>query len=78
MVFFIASIYVAICQFCSFTFPVLFTKNNKLWNERKEDFFLYIAASAYHAIPSVVEDYIFIHNRIFRHTCMYKQFILTK
>ena len=22
------------------TFPVLFTKNNNLWNERKEDYFL--------------------------------------
>ena len=26
-----------LCQFYSFTFPMLFTENNKLWKERKED-----------------------------------------
>ena len=32
---------VTFCRFYSITSPVLLTKNNKLWNEGKEDF-LYI------------------------------------
>ena len=38
-------------HFVNFTLsppPVLFTKNNKLWNERKVDFFVYMATSADH------------------------------
>ena len=41
MTFFIPFTSVSHCQFNSVTFPVLFTENNKLWNERKE-YFLYI------------------------------------
>ena len=29
---------VTFCQFYSITSPVLFNKNNKLWNKRKENF----------------------------------------
>ena len=32
---------VTFCQFYSITSPVVFTKNNKLWNKRKDNF-LYI------------------------------------
>ena len=39
MTFFIQFICVTLCQFYSATSPVLFTKNEKLWNERKEYFF---------------------------------------
>ena len=35
-------------QFYPITSLVLFTKNNKLWNEHKED--VYVAASVYHVI----------------------------
>ena len=49
----------------------LFTKHNKLWIERKEDFFVYMAASAYHVISKDVENRIFRKNCIFRRTCMY-------
>ena len=40
---------VTLPQFHSFTSLVLFSKNNKLWNEKKKDFG-YMAASAYHVI----------------------------
>ena len=30
---------VTLCQIYSFVSPILFTKNNKLWNEIKEGFF---------------------------------------
>ena len=36
-----------------------------------------MAASAYHVISKEVENCIFSHNWIFRHTCMYKQPTLT-
>ena len=36
--FFIPFIWVTPFQVYSFNFPVFFTKNNKLWNERKKDF----------------------------------------
>ena len=55
----------------SITSPVLFTK-------LKEDFFAYIAASAYHVISKEVKNHVFRHNWFFRHTCMYKQPTLTK
>ena len=61
-----------LCQFYSIASLVLFTRNNKLWNERKEGFFICMAASANHFISKYVENCIFRHNRIFRHTCMYK------
>ena len=38
MTFFIPLTFVTLCQFYSITFPVLFTKNNKLGNETKENF----------------------------------------
>ena len=57
---------------------VLPTKNNKLWNKRKEVFFVYVAASTYCVISKEVESRVFRRNRIFRHTCLYKQPILTK
>ena len=41
MTFFFPFTCVSFSQFYSITFPVLFTKNSKLWNKRKEDF-LYI------------------------------------
>ena len=55
---------------------VLFTKNIKLWNERKEGFFVYMAASLDHVLSKEVGNRIFRHN--FRHSCKYKQPMLTK
>ena len=69
MTFFIPFTSVSHCRFNSVTFPVLFTKNNN---------FVHVAASVYHVISKEVENHIFRHNRIFRHTCMHKQLILTK
>ena len=66
---------VILCQFYSIASPTLFTKNRKLWNERKDKG---VAASAYHVIPKEVENFIFRENHIFRRICMYKQPILTK
>ena len=37
-----------------------------------------MAVSEYHVIPKEVENRIFRHNSIFRHTGMYKQLIFTK
>ena len=37
-----------------------------------------MTVSAYLVISKEVENYIFRHNRIFRHTCMHKQPTLTK
>ena len=37
-----------------------------------------MAASTYRVISKEVESRVFRRNRIFRHTCMYKQPILTK
>ena len=45
---------------------------------RKEVFFSYMTASAYHVIWKEVENHIFRHNWIFRHTCIYKQPTLRK
>ena len=77
MVFLIPKICVTLSQFYSITSIVLFTKNNKLWNKRK-NIFVCMAASAYHVISKEVENWVFRHNCIFRHTCLYKQPILTK
>ena len=56
--------YITLCQFYSIASPVLFSKNNSLWNERK-DFFVCMAASAYYHISKVVENCIM--DTIFRH-----------
>ena len=77
MTFFIPFTSISRCQLNSVTYPVLFTKNNKLWNERQE-YFLYIWLLQCNIISKEVENHIFRHNRIFRHTCMHKQLILTK
>ena len=45
-----------LCQFYFIASPVLFTKNKKLWNERKEDFFVCIAASAYRVVSKEGEN----------------------
>ena len=69
--------------FASIISLVLFTKNDKLWNERIQQF-LYIwllqRITLYQKkiVETEVENFIFRHNRIFRHTCIYKQPILTK
>ena len=44
MAFSISLTYFTLGQFYSITSPVLFTKSNKLWNEKREDFF-YMAVS---------------------------------
>ena len=43
----------------------------------KRRFFVSMATSAYHVLLKEAENCIFRHSRIFRHTCMYKQSILT-
>ena len=58
MVFFIPFKRVRLCQFYSITSPVLFIKNNKLKNEKKEDF---------NVLPKELENRIFRQNTIFRH-----------
>ena len=55
MAFFIPFTFVALCQCYYITSPVLFTKINKLWNKRKEDFFVYMAAWAYHYTSKEVD-----------------------
>ena len=40
--------------------------------EKKKDFLYYMAASAYHVISKEVENHVFKHNRIFRHTFIKK------
>ena len=45
------------------------------WKKRR--IFVHMAASTYHVISKEVENRVFKHNRIFRHTCMDKQPILT-
>ena len=66
---------VTLSQFYFITSLVLFIKNNKLENEKKKLFCIYGCLSA---ISKEVENRIFRHNFIFRHTCMYKQPRLTK
>ena len=46
------------------------------WEKRR--LFVDVTASAYHVISKEVENRILRPNLIFRHTCMYKQPILTK
>ena len=62
-------------QFQFITSPVLFTKLHEEtieWEKRR--YFAYMAASAYY---EEIENHIFRHNWIFRHTCMYQQPTLT-
>ena len=73
------------CQFYCIISPILFTKNNKLWNDKSENFLriwllcVYgFYASEHHVLLRKVENRIFRQNRIFRHTCMCKQPIFTK
>ena len=54
MPFLIPFAYITLCQFY-LPCVSLFTKNNKLWNERKKRFFVYMAASAYHVMLKEVE-----------------------
>ena len=46
LAFFIPFTCVTLCPFYLFMSHVLFTKYDKLWNERKEDFFFYMTASS--------------------------------
>ena len=75
MAFFIPLTCVTLSEFYSTT--SLSPKNNKPLNERKY-FFVYKTASAYHVLSKEVENCVLKDNRIFRHTCMYKQPMLTK
>ena len=64
-------------HFVNFTLLILlyyllnFTK--RLQKERKEIFFAYMAASSYRVMSKQVENGIFRHKWIYRHTCMRKQ-----
>ena len=69
---FISFTCVRLCQFYCATSPALFTRNNRLWNGRKEDYFTYGWFSVSRYIKEV-KNRIFRLNRIFRHTCMDKQ-----
>ena len=75
--FYVSFTQVTLCQFYSFTSAVLFTKNNKLWNERKNHL-LYLWLLQRITLYPKVENRLFRHNCIFRHRCMYKQPMLTK
>ena len=55
-------------QFLSIPSLTLFTKNYKLWKERKETFFCIHDCFNYHVISKEVENRVFRHNRIFRQT----------
>ena len=77
-IFFIPFSCVTLCQFNSFISLVLFTKINKLWDERKEDLLYIWLLQGITRIIKEVKNSIFRHSRIFRHTCMYKQPIMTK
>ena len=44
----------------------LFAQNNKLWDERNEDF-LYMATSTHHVMSKEVENHAFRHKHIFRY-----------
>ena len=79
MAFFTPFNFVTLCQFYCTTSPVSFTKLHQEtieWEGKR--FFAYMAASAYHVISTEVENYIFKHDWIFRHFCIYKQPTLTK
>ena len=64
-------LFFTLCQLLSITSQcnsVNFTK--KLKNKRKQNFFTFMAASAYHVIWKRVENHIFRHNWISGQTCM--------
>ena len=48
-------------QFYSITFLWLSTRCNKPWNERKDYFFVYMAASAVHITSKEIENRIVTH-----------------
>ena len=59
-------------QFSPIISSVLFTKSME-WGNIYIYIYIYMAAAAYHVISKEVENCIFRHNRIYRHTFMYKQ-----
>ena len=60
-----------LCHILSiFTFPVLISKNNKLWTEIKKSFCIYDYFSVLH-YEKGDKNGIFRQNRILRHACMY-------
>ena len=77
MAFFIPFTCVTLCQFYSITSPVLFTKNNKLWNERKEDF-LYTWLLQRITLYQGRKKIAYLDTIAFLATRIYKQPILTK
>ena len=72
--------FVTLCQFYSFTSPVLFTKLHEEIIESEKEDFLHIWLHQHIAlyISKEVENEIFRHNWILKHACMYKQPALTK
>ena len=78
MTFLIPLTCVTLSQFYSVIYLVLFTKNNKLWNEKKVDFFCICGCCSVHVISKEVENRVFRRNWIFRPTYFYKQPILTR
>ena len=79
MAFFTPFNFVTLCQLYCTTSAVSFSKLHQEtieWEGKR--FFAYMAASAYHVISAEVENYIFKHDWIFRHFCIYKQPTLTK
>ena len=77
MVFFIPFIQFTLCQLYSFTSRVLFTKNNKLWNEKKKIFlFLWMLQRivSYQSMQKIAS----LDIMTLLDTCIYKQPILTK
>ena len=79
MAFFTLFNFVTLWYFYSVTSPVLFTKfhlETIKWEKRR--FLAYMDASLYHFISKEVENQIFRHKWIFRHTYVYKQSTLTK
>ena len=77
MAFFIPFIWVTLFQFYSFTSPVLCTKNNKLWTERKE-YFLYIWMLHCIALYQRRQKIVSLDTIAFLDTRMQKQSIQTK
>ena len=62
MPFFIPLTCVTLSQFYSITSLVLFTKHNRLWNEKK-NIFVHMTDSAYRIISKEVENCVFRHYR---------------
>ena len=71
MAFFISFNFVTLWYFYSIISPVLLAKLHLETIEWEKRIFLaYIAASSYHVISKEVENQIFRHKWIFRHTCV--------